>query len=208
MTPRPERPEDIRVEEHDRLIHSVLKRGPYARIGSNCGVEYDDLLQEGRLGLMRARETWDPELGAWATYAVHWLRAFVQRYLANHGATVRVPYYQQERRRKAGEPVRAQVCSLDAQTGTDGELGTYHDVLPAPEADRRGEALPVTSLDALIASTPGLTMREIRVLRLRAADHTLEEVGGELRITRERTRQIETGAIAWIRIVHNVRVEE
>lgn len=210
--PPPKRPEDVVIAEHDRLIHSLLKRHCYARVAATCGVDYDDLLQEGRMGLMRAVQTWDPALSAWSTYALSWVRAYVQRYIANHGAVVHVPYYLQERRRKAGERMRPYVESMDQvrvtqQRSGGAREGTLHDVLPASETEQLSHDIPQSSLDALLESTPGLSLRQVRVLRLRAAGRTLEEIAGEMGVTRERVRQIEAEAIAWTRHVHGVRVD-
>ena len=47
---------------------------------SNC--EFDDLFQEGVIGLIRASEKFDPELGfQFSTYATHWIKQKMQRYL-------------------------------------------------------------------------------------------------------------------------------
>jgi RNA polymerase sigma factor (sigma-70 family) len=58
------------------LVHFVLK--PRARRLRQEGV-YDDAVQDGMLGLARAAETFDPDRGAFSTYAVGWIRQAVQR---------------------------------------------------------------------------------------------------------------------------------
>jgi len=55
-----------------------------------------------------------------------------------------------------------------------------------------------------------LTPREERVLRMRlgigmSRDHTLEEIGAELNVTRERIRQIEAEALAKLRHASRAR---
>ena len=57
------------------LVHMVANqmRRPHLR--------YDDLVQEGMLGLLRATETFEPERGVrFSTYCVYWIRAKIQRY--------------------------------------------------------------------------------------------------------------------------------
>jgi RNA polymerase primary sigma factor len=54
------------------------------------------------------------------------------------------------------------------------------------------------------AALAHLDPRELRVLRMRfgigeRSDHTLEEIGGALAVTRERVRQIEAKALAKLR---------
>jgi DNA-directed RNA polymerase sigma subunit (sigma70/sigma32) len=46
------------------------------------GIRYDDLVQEGTLGLLRATETFDPTRNVrFSTYCVYWIRAKIQRFL-------------------------------------------------------------------------------------------------------------------------------
>lgn len=58
------------------LVHLVANqmRRPHLR--------YEDLVQEGTLGLLRATETFEPDRGVrFSTYCVYWIRAKIQRYL-------------------------------------------------------------------------------------------------------------------------------
>lgn len=58
----------------------------------NNGVEFLDLIQSGFEGLDRATEKYDYKRGnRFSTYAYEWIRNKVQREIANHGRTVRVP---------------------------------------------------------------------------------------------------------------------
>ena len=74
-----------------RLVVSIVKR--YA----NRGVPFDDLFQEGVIGLMTGIEKFDPRQGfKLSTYASWWIRQSVTRAVANQGRSIRLPVYKQD----------------------------------------------------------------------------------------------------------------
>jgi RNA polymerase primary sigma factor len=76
------------IQANLRLVVSVAKRY------RNQGISFQDLVQEGSLGLMRAVEKFDPERGnKFSTYATWWIRQAVTRAVANKSRTIRVPVH-------------------------------------------------------------------------------------------------------------------
>jgi RNA polymerase primary sigma factor len=58
----------------------------------NESLTYEDLVQEGMFGLLKAAERYDPKRGTrFATFAVWWIRQGIGRAIANLGRTVRLP---------------------------------------------------------------------------------------------------------------------
>ena len=65
------------------------------------GLEDDDLLQEGILGLYHAIEKYDPtKCSRFAIYAISWIRQSIIRALQEKGRVIRIPVYVQEKMTK------------------------------------------------------------------------------------------------------------
>jgi len=76
----------VLTEHNLRLVRSI------AREFMNRGVETDDLIQEGNIGLMKVVEKFNPELGyRFSTYATYTIRQMMKRFLQDNAHDVRVP---------------------------------------------------------------------------------------------------------------------
>lgn len=221
---------DTFIRHNLGLVHSV------AQSHVELGLEYDDLVQHGMLGLMHAICKFDGHRGLkFSTYAMWWIKQAMSRAIADEGAIIRIPVYMHDTMRVVAKTERllrsagksataAQVAvdcglnvtkvdevrklsrvtdSLDREIVegvTLGEALSVDNPTPGPEEALR-HVLARQIVDELLAPLPA---READVLRRRIGlvngeIETLDSIGVDYGVTRERIRQLEGRGLMYLR---------
>ena len=111
------------VEANMRLVVSI------AKTYRSSGIPFEDLVQEGAIGLMTASERYDPHRGfRFSTYATQWIRQAIGRAVDNKSKSIRIPAHVSESLRKL-ERIRAEVRR---ETGEEPTLEVLFERLGVP----------------------------------------------------------------------------
>jgi len=200
-----------------------------------CGfLDFDDLVQEGQTGLLRAIDKFDYHLGfQFSTYAAYWIKQAISRALSRNERVVRVPCEQVANIHKV---LRAK-NELLSKTGREPSIKELTEYSKIPDDqinvilsisqtavslenldDDEDSLAPIDFLEQQVFANPFkkieqsdlktwlgkaikiLDPRELKVICCHFGintgnEMTLQEIGAELNLTRERVRQIQVKAL-------------
>ncbi|MGC4044611.1 MAG: RNA polymerase sigma factor RpoD/SigA [Armatimonas sp.] len=131
------------VEANMRLVVSI------AKTYRSSGIPFEDLVQEGAIGLMTATERFDPHRGfRFSTYATQWIRQAIGRAVDNKSKSIRIPAHVSESLRKL-ERIRAEIRR---ETGEEPTLEVLSERLGVPI--RKVNSLLSTTQEPISLDTP------------------------------------------------------
>lgn len=215
------------VEHNVRLVIKIAAKF------TGYGLEMDDLVNEGMIGLITAINKFEPDKGnRFSTYATYWIRQAVQRAAASKSTLMRIPIQVHDLKYKINkvadafiadfnrEPspeelalltdiplIKVRAClaycrgvsSLDEEVSEDGDT-TLSQLIAIQQINPEDRTTSDIQSVELIKILGTLQQREQYVIKSRYGlagyePRSLEQIGRDLGVTRERVRQIEKRAI-------------
>lgn len=140
------------VEANMRLVINIARH-------YHCAlVPFEDLIQEGAIGLMTACERYDPERGyRFSTYATHWIRQAISRAIDNKARSIRVPAHVSETLRKI-ERVRTLLLRETGEEPPIEQIAAEVGMTPRKVAAYMQAGQDPVSLDMLVGDEENTTL--------------------------------------------------
>ena len=229
MTPERERELAERMlsgfitEEETKEIQKELLEGnlrfviTVSKQYQNQGLDLPDLIAEGNLGLMKAIENfdWSKRL-RFISYAVWWIRQSILQSLNENARTIRLPvnvvqelHKAKKELEKAGVDLPEKFANLPYTVNLDNPLNeegdTLLDILNNPNAELADANMSTeeTLKEKLLSMLDVLDERERVIVEdyfgLSGSTRTLEDIGNDFDLTKERVRQIKEKALRKLR---------
>lgn len=199
------------LEGNLRFVITVAKQY------QNQGLDFPDLIAEGNLGLMKAINhfDWSRDL-RFISYAVWWVKQSILQSLNDNARTIRLPVNVVQDLQRAKKEIEStggklsdkfqnlpSIVDLDMNINEDGD--TLVDIIKNEQADMPDAIFNTKDelKQQLISLLDVLDNREKTIVGdyfgLTGTPRTLEDIGGDFNLTKERVRQIKEKALRKLR---------
>jgi RNA polymerase primary sigma factor len=214
--------EEVSAFEKEQIHRELLEGNlrfviTIAKQYQNQGLDLSDLIAEGNIGLMRAIHSFDWTKNLrFISYAVWWIRQSILQSLNEHSRTIRLPvnvvqdlHKERKRVEKTGDTMDGKfanlpnVINLETQINEDGD--TLIDLIENKDSLRPDHSFNSDKQvkEGLMAILDVLDSRERQIIMdyygLSGTPRTLEDIGEDFNLTKERVRQIKERGLRKLR---------
>lgn len=200
---------DETVRNNQGLVARVAKYY-HARVNLSERVDFEDLMQEGRIGVVEAWRRFDPARGLkFSTYAIYWIRQRMARYLTANASELHVPIATKTEQTRAAAAIARKKCVRldDPWSGSDdGSESDLSGVLGSDDLNHEANSERMWKRAQVERLMRALTPRERVIVReffefVRYSDKvaTLQSVADRHGVSKERVRQIVAKAVEKMR---------
>ena len=147
-----------RTDRQKLVLHNFRLVTSTAKLFVGKGLPYEDLLQEGYQGLIKAAERFDPSRGfKFGTYAMWWIRQYMRRATQEQTRVINIPVWLSDRISK----IKKHICIYRAKHGQLPSFQELSDIIGLKVAqieEALGCKYEIPSLDEVLDGQDGSTM--------------------------------------------------